>query len=257
MLAAGIDIILVFESTAQEILNGFSAGAADANTAVSEAIASGAPSNFFCYFACDFDTPSSDYAAIDAYLNGAASVLGVSRVGLYAGIGPVSHAPVPARRARDGKRRRGQVGMWPRGSAFSNSICIAIFSAAVSTRNVGFGTNLGQWQPATPAGLSVSATGIQTTSISWSSTYVTTSYTLDRELRPAGRGRRSIPARILLSPTAACSSARSITMRSAPTTAAGTPRFRRLPRPRLRRACQQDWLRRQPAPKRSRSVGVP
>ena len=41
--AAGQDIILVFESTAQEMLNGYSAGVADANTAVSVATAAGAP----------------------------------------------------------------------------------------------------------------------------------------------------------------------------------------------------------------------
>ena len=65
------------------MLNGYIAGVADANTAVSVALAAGAPANFFCYFAADFQVYQSQYATINAYLNGAASVLGLRRVGIY------------------------------------------------------------------------------------------------------------------------------------------------------------------------------
>ena len=52
--------------------------------------------------------------------------------------------------------------------------------------DVGFGSNLGQWSPPTPTGLSASATGNQTTAISWNSAYVTTSYTLNRATSSSG-----------------------------------------------------------------------
>ena len=87
--AAGLDIVLVFEGGAKRMLEGYSAGVDDAQTAVSQAAGAGAPPDFFCYFACDFDAQPSDQTAINAYLDGAASVLGVSRVGFYGGYGPL------------------------------------------------------------------------------------------------------------------------------------------------------------------------
>ena len=87
---AGIDIIVVFESTTGRMKGGYVAGVADANTAVGVASGAGAPNDFFCYFACDFDASLSDQAAIDAYLDGAKSVLGgVHRVGFYGGYWPL------------------------------------------------------------------------------------------------------------------------------------------------------------------------
>jgi len=68
---AGIDIILVFEDANDRMLDGYSAGAADAHTAVTIATAAGASQNFFCYFACDFDASASDQTVINAYLDGA------------------------------------------------------------------------------------------------------------------------------------------------------------------------------------------
>ena len=183
LLAAGIDIILVFESTTNEITSGYNAGVADADTAVSEATAAGAPSNFFCYFACDFDASSSDYAAINAYLNGAASVMGVSRVGLYAGIGPIAQA-LTAGTASKGW----QATAWSSGqvdsriSLFQFYLYSNFFSGGLDA-DVGFGTNMGQW---TPANLSATATGTQTVSISWSGANVATGYTLDRATSSSG-----------------------------------------------------------------------
>jgi subtilisin-like proprotein convertase family protein len=89
--AAGLNIILVFEGLGDEMLSGYSQGVADANTAVTQATAAGAPQNFFCYFACDFDAQPSDQTAINAYLDGAASVLGVQRVGFYGGYAPLKN----------------------------------------------------------------------------------------------------------------------------------------------------------------------
>ncbi len=52
--------------------------------------------------------------------------------------------------------------------------------------DMGIGSNLGQWTPATPAGLSASSTGIQSISISWDTAEVATSYTLERATSSSG-----------------------------------------------------------------------
>ncbi|MDB5910457.1 MAG: hypothetical protein JWP34_4571, partial [Massilia sp.] len=89
---AGIWIVPVWESTATRALAGWSAGVADATDAAAEAEACGMPSGRPIYFALDFDAQRSHDPAIFAYLDGAASVLGRDKVGLYAGYGPVSRA---------------------------------------------------------------------------------------------------------------------------------------------------------------------
>ncbi len=183
LLAGGIDIVIVFETTTMEILNGYSAGAADATTAVSEATAAGAPSNFFCYFACDFDASSSQYAAIDNYLSGAASVMGVSRVGLYAGIGPVSHALAAGTASKGWQATAWSSGNVASGISLFQFYLYSNFFSGELDADVGYGTDFGQW---TPAGLSASATGTQTMSISWGSAGVATGYTLDRATSSTG-----------------------------------------------------------------------
>lgn len=79
--AAGIDIAAVYETTADMMLGGYAAGVKGAKAVKSSLTAVEAPANAFVYFACDTDT--QDYAAVEAYLDGASSVLGVARVGIY------------------------------------------------------------------------------------------------------------------------------------------------------------------------------
>ena len=143
---AGIDIIVIFESTAGRILDGYNAGVADANTAVTVATVAGAPQNFFCYFACDIDATPSDQTAINAYLDGAASALGgVQRVGLYAGYWPLS-------RALDaGKAAKGwQTTAWSGGnkdsriSLYQHTYDVSIAGGTCDI-NDGYGADLGQW----------------------------------------------------------------------------------------------------------------
>jgi autotransporter-associated beta strand protein len=184
LLAAGQDIILVFEDSANQMLNGYNQGVTDANIAVSVATAAGAPSNFFCYFAADFDATQAQQTPIDAYLNGASSVLGLSRVGLYGGYYPVSRA------LNDGTASKGwQTVAWSGGLVDSRISLYQFYGSVLSNQcdaDVGYGTNLGQWSPTTPLGLAASATNSQSISISWNTTYVTTSYTLDRATSSSG-----------------------------------------------------------------------
>lgn len=85
LASAGLWIVVVWESTASRALAGRAAGVVDAQAASKQAAACGMPSDRPIYFAVDFDATSGQQAAINAYLDGAASVLGRNRVGLYAG----------------------------------------------------------------------------------------------------------------------------------------------------------------------------
>jgi len=109
--AHGIAIALVFETTrGRAVKGGVAGGAADARSAVSRMAAERIPATLPVYFAVDFDpaalaqqrfeagqAPSvaaalaGIYAAIDDYLRGAASVIGLARTGVYGGIAIVNH----------------------------------------------------------------------------------------------------------------------------------------------------------------------
>ncbi|WP_433145023.1 glycoside hydrolase domain-containing protein [Actinomadura nitritigenes] len=90
--AAGLWLVVVWETTANRALDGKAAGRADAQAAAAQAKACGMPDDRPVYFAVDWDASSSQQGAINAYLDGAASVLGRGRVGLYGGYGPVNRA---------------------------------------------------------------------------------------------------------------------------------------------------------------------
>jgi hypothetical protein len=92
LTAAGIWIVVVWESTANRALSGHAAGVADAKAARQQAAACGMPAGRPIYFAVDFDANAAQQAAINSYLDGAASVLGRDRVGLYAGYYVVKRA---------------------------------------------------------------------------------------------------------------------------------------------------------------------
>jgi hypothetical protein len=90
--AAGIWIVVVWETTADRALSGRAGGAADAQEAARHAKACGMPDGRPIYFAVDWDAQPWQQEEINAYLDGAASVLGRERVGLYAGFGPIRRA---------------------------------------------------------------------------------------------------------------------------------------------------------------------
>ncbi len=79
--AAGISIIVVFETTAAEAESGHGAGQADARAALAEADACGMPAGRPIYFAVDEDTVVGPH--ISGYFQGVNSVLGVARTGCY------------------------------------------------------------------------------------------------------------------------------------------------------------------------------
>lgn len=92
MLANGIAVVLVWETTASRMLGGHQAGIDDARQADYMATRVGHPDTRPIYFACDWDATPAQQTPINAYLDGAASILGRGRVGMYGGYWPLSRA---------------------------------------------------------------------------------------------------------------------------------------------------------------------
>lgn len=92
LAANGIWSAVVFEDAAQRPLSGYSAGVADAQLAQAQAAAAGMPGDRPIYFAVDFDVTPAQQAAVNAYLQGAGSVIGGPRVGVYGGYYTVQRA---------------------------------------------------------------------------------------------------------------------------------------------------------------------
>lgn len=89
---AGLQIVTVFETTAGRALSSRAGGIADARSAQTQLTGLAAPVGAPVYFAVDFDATPEQQTAINAYLIGAASVLGKNRVGIYGGYYPVKRA---------------------------------------------------------------------------------------------------------------------------------------------------------------------
>jgi len=87
--AHGLGIALVYESHAARAREGRIAGYADGRTALANARAIGFPDTRPIYFAVDYNAPEADQSAIDQYLQGVASFIGASRVGVYGSFGVV------------------------------------------------------------------------------------------------------------------------------------------------------------------------
>lgn len=83
--AAGISIVLVFETTGTTFLGGNAAGRHDATLALEQAKALGVPATVPIYFAIDTD-PHGHESLVVAYEKGAASVLTAARTGVYGGL---------------------------------------------------------------------------------------------------------------------------------------------------------------------------
>lgn len=89
---AGIWCVVVWETTADRALSGDAGGETDARKARDKADALGMPDDRPIYFAVDWDASEGQQATINAYFDGAASVLGRDRVGMYGGYWPIKRA---------------------------------------------------------------------------------------------------------------------------------------------------------------------
>ena len=89
--AAGIHIILFVEEGAQAMQGGHATGVLHATHAVAVAKALGLDGIPF-YYSADWDATPADQTAINAYLDGATSVHGLTRTGIYGGYYVVKRA---------------------------------------------------------------------------------------------------------------------------------------------------------------------
>lgn len=91
MVAGNIDVFLYWQTTTNWTLGGWDAGVNGAKNAQFNINAAGMPAETPVYFAVDFDAAQYQMAAIDECLEGAASVLGAERVGVYGGWAVIDH----------------------------------------------------------------------------------------------------------------------------------------------------------------------
>ncbi|GAB2644796.1 hypothetical protein GCM10027088_21980 [Nocardia goodfellowii] len=90
--AHGISIVSNWETTADRMLDGYDAGALDAELGLAQVLRCGGRTDRPIYFSVDFDATPGQQAPINAYLDGAATVLGRANVGIYGGYWPLSRA---------------------------------------------------------------------------------------------------------------------------------------------------------------------
>jgi hypothetical protein len=83
LAAAGVAVVVNWETTDTRMLGGYGAGAQDALSAQAQIRKVGHPTTRPVFFSADFDATTAQQAEIDDYLRGAASVLGPDRVGVY------------------------------------------------------------------------------------------------------------------------------------------------------------------------------
>ena len=82
---AGIDIVVVFETTATRALAGETAGRRDALSARRQVTGCGLPADTPIYMSVDFDVQAGEVKTVLAYLHGAAAALGYDHAGVYGG----------------------------------------------------------------------------------------------------------------------------------------------------------------------------
>ncbi|WP_280270095.1 DUF1906 domain-containing protein [Nocardia wallacei] len=90
--AHGVSIASNWETTATRMLDGYGAGVTDAGAALAQVLRCGGRTDRPIYFSVDFDATPAQQVPINAYLDGAATVLGREWVGIYGGYWPVSRA---------------------------------------------------------------------------------------------------------------------------------------------------------------------
>ncbi|WP_052280978.1 DUF1906 domain-containing protein [Nocardia vulneris] len=90
--AHGISIVSNWETTAARMLDGYGAGIVDARAGLAQVLRCGGREDRPIYFSADFDATPQDQQRLNAYLDGAATVLGRANVGAYGGYWSVSRA---------------------------------------------------------------------------------------------------------------------------------------------------------------------
>ncbi len=81
--ATGLQILSVFQRTADRVKGGAAFGTADGAAALAQARTIGQPSGTAIYYAVDYDAPARDYDTVEAYLRAAAEQMPGYKLGVY------------------------------------------------------------------------------------------------------------------------------------------------------------------------------
>jgi len=146
---AGFKIVMVMEEGSAMMLGGHPAGvsaAGDANAVVKALGMPGMP----VYFAADFDATPAQQAPINAFLDGAASVIGRHRTGLYGGYYVVNRAFDAGKCSYGWQTTAWSGGQWDRRDHIRQGLTFSLGSASVEHDTAMF-ADYGQWpRPAAP-----------------------------------------------------------------------------------------------------------
>ncbi|CCB74238.1 protein of unknown function [Streptantibioticus cattleyicolor NRRL 8057 = DSM 46488] len=147
LAAEGIWVGVVWETTADRMLSGRPGGIADAKAALAQARECGMPEDRPIYFAADFDVTPEQQGPVNAYLFGAASVLGAARVGVYGGYYTVKRAldRGAARWAWQASAWSG--GQWDPRAHIQQPIDTVTIGGVECDRDTAMTSDFGQWMP--------------------------------------------------------------------------------------------------------------
>jgi hypothetical protein len=146
LATAGIWSVVVWETTAKRMLAGKLGGVADAKAAAIQAASCGMPASRPIYFAADWDATLGQQTAINAYLDGAASVLGRARVGIYGGYYPVKRALDAGKAAWAWQTRAWSGGQWDQRAHIRQGAYVTIGGVQCDA-NTAMKSDVGQWMP--------------------------------------------------------------------------------------------------------------
>jgi hypothetical protein len=142
----GVSSVVVWESTAKRPLSGRAAGISDAKTAAKQATAAGMPPGRPVDFAVDFDATSGQMATVMAYLDGAASVLGTARTGVYGGHDTVKAALDGGHARWAWQTRAWSEGQWDSRAHIRQGATQTIGGVSCDL-NTALAADYGQWMP--------------------------------------------------------------------------------------------------------------
>lgn len=143
--AAGLTIVSLVEGFADDPLRGYQYGMAHAIAGSAAARAAGMAASRPLYFAVDFDMRTSQRGRVADYLKGAASSVGVARVGVYGGYDTVKWAMEAGLARWSFQTYAWSGGRWYTGNHFEQysnhrTVCGATVDLCRSKR-----TDFGQW----------------------------------------------------------------------------------------------------------------
>jgi hypothetical protein len=143
LLAAGVQIILFVEEGASRMLGGHAAGVADAQHFDAVVKALGMP-EAVAYFCADWDATEAEQPVINSYLDGAISVIGLARTGIYGGFYVVERV-LNARKASFACQTRAwSGGQWDARANIRQGVGASVGGASVDVDD-SMTADFGQW----------------------------------------------------------------------------------------------------------------